>query len=296
MVEAETNYKQVGATYYYDTLSQPLGAGAFGTVYRGYSLKNDKEVTAIKVISKAILDQYKDYLDLFLREIEILRKIKGKHVLEFKEVLRTSNNIYIITAFCNGGNLEGKLKESGGKISEAESLRILRQIAEAFIEVESLELKNSKGEKLTVMHRDIKPANILFHNGEVCLADFGFAKLVDENTKDKKQFHTILGTPWYMPPQILTGDAYTAKCDVWSMGIVFYQMLHGQVPYKSSSYFGMDELARTKPLELSPSLKPETQDLIKKMLKYDEETRLSWKEILAHPALIPKKSKIRIIE
>ena len=81
MVEPETYYKQIGSTYYYDTLSQPLGAGAFGTVYKGYSLKDDKEVVAIKVIPKEILEKHKCFLAMFIREIEILKTIKGSHVL-----------------------------------------------------------------------------------------------------------------------------------------------------------------------------------------------------------------------
>lgn len=296
MVESEPCYKQIGKNYYYDMNARPLGAGNFGKVYKGHSLKDNEEKVAIKVISQAILVQYKDYIEIFLREIEVLRKIKGKRLLEFKEVLRSPNNIYIVVAFCNGGSLEAKLDQNGGKLSEAESLKILKQVAEAFNELESLELKNSKGEKLVVMHRDIKPANILFHNGEICLADFGFAKLVDEATKDFKSNNTILGTPIYMPPQILKEEKYSSKCDVWSMGVVFYEMLHGNIPFSAPSDYGRLALMKKSSLDLAEGLRKETKDLITKMLKYEEDERISWKEILTHPALIRKKSTIRIIE
>mmetsp|Transcript_61460 Transcript_61460/g.71527 ORF Transcript_61460/g.71527 Transcript_61460/m.71527 type:complete len:309 (-) Transcript_61460:101-1027(-) len=294
MVEA--TFKQIGETYYFDIQSVPLGSGTFGVVFKGYSNKDDDEEVAIKVISKAILEQYKDHLDTLMREIEILRKIKGKHIIELKEILRTPNNLYIITTFCNGGNLETKLALNGGKLTERETLKILKQIAEAFVEIENIDLKNANGAKLSIMHRDIKPANILFHNGDVCLCDFGFAKIVDENTSDRNEVHTMLGTTKYMPPQILREEPYTSKCDIWSTGIAVYEMLHGEAPYKAPSRYGMEKLIKEKELQFDKGLYIETVELVSQMLQDDESKRPTWKEILAHPALTKKRSRVRIIE
>jgi len=78
------------------------------------------------------------------------------------------------------------------------------------------------------MHRDLKPENILIHNGTIKIADFSFCKLLTNKT-DLTQ--TMLGSPIYMAPEVLKGDPYTNKTDVWSMGIVFYKMLFGKCPY-----------------------------------------------------------------
>jgi serine/threonine-protein kinase ULK/ATG1 len=82
------------------------------------------------------------------------------------------------------------------------------------------------------MHRDLKPENILLHNGNLKIADFSFCKLL-ENKDDLTQ--TMLGSPIYMAPEVLKGEIYTMKADVWSMGIVFYQMLFGKCPFETKS-------------------------------------------------------------
>lgn len=79
------------------------------------------------------------------------------------------------------------------------------------------------------MHRDLKPANILLHNGQVKLADFGFCKALS-TPKDMAQ--TMVGSPIYMAPEILTGHDYSIKADIWSLGCVLYEMLYGECPYE----------------------------------------------------------------
>ena len=137
------------------------------------------------------------------------------------------------------------------------------------------------------MHRDIKPANILFSKGKIMLADFGFAKAIDETEKTLKERHSILGTPLYMSPQILNEGAYTVKCDVWSTGCLFYELLFGKLPWIGTSVPNLLWKIRTEPLTFPKKIDDNTKDLLAKMLKYDEESRISWKEVLEHPALRP---------
>ena len=82
------------------------------------------------------------------------------------------------------------------------------------------------------MHRDLKPDNILIHNGQIKLGDFGFCKRL-ETTVDMAA--TMLGSPIYMAPEVLKGESYTSKADMWSLGVVVFEMLFGFCPFESNS-------------------------------------------------------------
>jgi serine/threonine-protein kinase ULK2 len=84
--------------------------------------------------------------------------------------------------------------------------------------------------KIGVIHRDLKPANILNHEGIVKIADFGFAKYVDNYTS--QLLRSCVGSPLYMAPQVLGRKSYSTKCDIWSIGVIFYEMLFHDVPWK----------------------------------------------------------------
>ena len=86
--------------------------------------------------------------------------------------------------------------------------------------------------RFNVIHRDIKPENILFSNGKVKLGDFGFCKGFEAGEYMAK---TMLGSPIYMAPEVLKGEKYTIKADIWSLGVVLYEMLFGVCPYRSNS-------------------------------------------------------------
>lgn len=135
------------------------------------------------------------------------------------------------------------------------------------------------------MHRDIKSANILFHQGKVKVADFGFAKFIEETHKDSRQTNTILGTPMYMSPQLLGSEPYSTKCDIWSTGVLFYELLFGAFPWTGHSVPSLYKNIKNKSLKCPKTIDKQTKDLLKRMLKVKEEERLSWKEIVKHPAL-----------
>lgn len=123
-------------------------------------------------------------------------------------MLKTPNNFYFVYEYCNGKTLESKLKEEN-KIPEFEAIRIFRQLLEAF------KVLN----KYNIMHRDLKPDNIFFHDGNIKLGDFGFCKTL--MTQDDMT-STMLGSPIYMAPEVLRGEIYTVKADIWSLGVVLY--------------------------------------------------------------------------
>ena len=147
-------------------------------------------------------------------------------------MLKTSNNFYFIYEFCNGGTLESLLSKQG-KLSEQSALLIFKQLLEAF------QVLN----KYNIMHRDLKPDNIFFHNGVIKLGDFGFCKNLNSADEMAK---TMLGSPIYMAPEVLRGEIYSNKADIWSLGVVLYEMLFKHCPFQSNSIAKLIEALNTK--------------------------------------------------
>jgi len=278
----EPTYKKIDNIFFDPT--KPLGKGAFATVYKGYDEKNKNAPVAVKVIPAAKLLESEDQYNLFMREIDVLRQVKGEHIVQLLDVKRTPNNLYIFTEFCDSGDLEKNTKNKR-EFTEEEALVIIKSIADAFESIERLDIIGSKGHRIFLMHRDIKPANILFHKGCVKVADFGFAKVIDDVDKDIRKAHTLLGTPLYMAPQILNDESYSAKCDVWSSGVLLYEIIFGKLPWNGNSVPNLFSNIKTNPLTFPKTISPETKDLLTKMLKIKDEERISWKDVYEHPAV-----------
>ena len=126
------------------------------------------------------------------------------------------------------------------------------------------------------MHRDLKPDNIFFHNGIIKLGDFGFCKNL--NSADQMA-RTMLGSPIYMAPEVLRGEIYSNKADIWSLGVVLYEMLFGHCPFQSNSIAKLIEVLNTKQLEFPGTVSIFLKDLIIKMLTKDSAKRVGWMEM-----------------
>ena len=274
-------YKTVGG-YFYDS-AKPVGKGNFGTVFQAFDIINESRVFAVKVIPFHTLVDDPILKDLITRELEVLKTLVGPNVVRLVDVSRSSRNLYIFMDYCDGGDLQTRLNKEG-PLGEEKGLAVTKQIANAFITLEEVKITH-KGKKVAIMHRDIKPANIMFHKGKVKLTDFGFAKMVDDLNKNNKEGHTSLGTPIYSPPQILNYENYSAKCDVWSTGVVLYEMIFGGKPW-GARFQGLlyDNIKKT-PLLFPKKVGKETENLIRGMLQFDEKDRLTWREVYDHPAL-----------
>eukprot|EP01017_Pseudomicrothorax_dubius_P013718 TRINITY_DN16139_c0_g1_i1.p1 TRINITY_DN16139_c0_g1~~TRINITY_DN16139_c0_g1_i1.p1 ORF type:complete len:230 (-),score=53.63 TRINITY_DN16139_c0_g1_i1:34-681(-) len=185
----------------------------------------------------------------------------------------TANNIYIITEFCNGGDL-GRVLNKKKKLTEQEVMGYLFEIVEAFREMK----------KHNVIHRDLKPANILLHDGHVKIADLGFAKTV---SNFQSQMNTsVVGSPAYMAPQVLTRQFYSSKCDVWSLGIILYQLLFGTIPWKALTMELLPAEILNKPLVFGyDPVSENMRDFIRGCLQINEKDRYSWDEVFRHPLL-----------
>jgi calcium-dependent protein kinase len=135
------------------------------------------------------------------------------------------------------------------------------------------------------IHRDIKPANVLVSNQIHKVADFGFACKAD--ILGKKKLNDICGTPLYMAPQLLKNQPYSAKSDIWSLGLMLYEMVFGYTPWPCRSIQEYLKNITTQPLKFpfDGKIGKNTKDFIEKSLVVDENKRISWKEVFEHPLI-----------
>lgn len=201
------------------TICSMLGVGNYARVF-SVSRHSDKKLFACKSFNKAAVT--KDELDLksLLNEISILRSMNHPNIMPLEMLYEGSQFIYCLTPLYGGGCLLDAVIKAGN-FSQYRSIIYLKQliIAAAYLEAKDY------------MHRDIKPENVLLTENceEIVLVDFGFATKKDEYD----QLFIRCGTPGYVAPEILQDVPYDSRVDVFSIGVIFYVMLTGNVPFVS---------------------------------------------------------------
>jgi serine/threonine protein kinase len=206
-------------------ISGILGQGGMATVYRAFQKSMDREV-AIKVITSALANN-PDFVLRFEREIRVLAKLQHPHILPVYDVGSEGNLLYLVMRLVEGGSLDGKLRD--GMLSVSQTARIFGQIASA------LNFAHDSG----IVHRDLKPNNILLDSkGNPYLTDFGIAKMVQANTQVTAA-GTVVGTPAYMAPEQWRAQEIDARTDIYALGIMLYEMLTGDLPFKADTPYGM---------------------------------------------------------
>ena len=147
-----------------------------------------------------------------------MKTLKHSNILHCYDVFTTANNCYIITEFCGDGDLAGLLAKKR-RLTETETVGFLKDIVGGFIEL----AENN------YLHRDLKLANIFLNGGVAKIADFGFAKK-NKNPGMKEKYN--VGSPLYMSPEALKRNIYSVKNDIWSIGVILYELLHGETPWE----------------------------------------------------------------
>jgi calcium-dependent protein kinase len=258
-------------------MGKTLGKGAFGTV-RLCVHKATKQTRACKILKKANQDMQALY-----EEVEILSKLSHPNIMQIYEVFNDKTNFYIVSEFCQGGELFDAISKKGS-FSENEAARIMKQVLSAIC----------YSHQNNIVHRDLKPENILLDDKgsdlTIKIIDWGCAKSFKKNEK----MTNADGTPYYIAPEVLEGN-YDEKCDVWSCGVILYIMLCGYPPFNGET--DDDILVAVKkgkydfPKEEWSSVSKEAIELINGMLTYEPNKRLSALDCMNQSWFIKNKGK-----
>lgn len=235
-----------------------LGSGAMGTVYLAEDLKLNREV-ALKQLSP-LLSEDKQQLARFLQEAHVLAKMSHPNIVQVYDFIEWNDLFLIAIELVEGGDLEEMINNSK-LLDIKEILRLIIQVAEG------LAYAHERG----IIHRDLKPANILISKtGAAKITDFGIAKLTQSNIMT--QLNTVMGSPAYMSPEQANGDSTDERTDVYSLGIVLYQMICGKRPFTGDAKSIIAQHLSKVPItpdEQREDLPEELNDLVMKMIEKD---------------------------
>jgi HAMP domain-containing protein/predicted Ser/Thr protein kinase len=248
-------------------IEQILGRGGMGIVYRAVDAQLD-EVVAIKTLPGDVMQRSPEDLERFKREIRLARKITHRNVLRTFDYGEAEGVYFISMEFVRGYTLAELLGEADAKqMAPRVAIGIARQISRG------LQAAHEQG----IIHRDIKPQNVLIdHKGEVKLMDFGIARMAEAH-EGMTQAGLIVGTPHYMSPEQVQGKQLDPRSDVYSMGIMLYELLAGRRPFESASLTGVltahiMEKPRP-PIELRPEVGREVNQIVMRCLEKDPKMR-----------------------
>lgn len=259
----------------------PIGKGGFSVVYQ--AVDRFDNIYAIKCIP---LDKINHNTDKFLLELDISMKMKHQNIVKSYDVFKTNKNWYIVCEYCDNGTLSDVIKNLKMDFIERELIckKYLTQLKNA---LKYLYRNN-------IVHRDLKPTNILISgngiNETLKLADFGFSRYFscEDNdhltSQNNFMMTSFCGTPMYMAPELLCDRKYSTKADLWSFGVIMYEMLYGTNPYNyPKSINNLLDLMKTQKIIFKEIYSNDCLSLLKSLLEIDVNKRITWEKFFRHP-------------
>ena len=244
-----------------------LGSGAYGRVYL-VNHNETKEEYALKVIEKKKLLYMYGNCDIIYNEIKIHSKLEHQNIIRLYSMTETEKEINIIMEYAKNGNLYQLISRNKTGFSEKIAFTYFIQVVNAVYFLHENQ----------IIHRDIKPENLLIgENNTIKLCDFGWAKQL--TLKNRSSF---CGTVEYMAPEIIESENYDYSVDIWSLGILLYELLMGYSPFKDKTTKNTIVNIKLHELKFDKEISEECKDLINKLLEVNKEKRINIKDILTH--------------
>ena len=274
-------------------LIKKIGQGTYGKIYLAEDTKN-LNLVGLKIIDKTFLEILGKSEEAFIEQYMLIH-LKHNNIMNLKSCFQTKQKLIFVLQYLKNGNFEDYLKQIQSKNG------ILSYETSKFYLAEILNILLYFQEK-KMAHLDLKPGNILMDDRlHLKLIDFATAKIIGKefdiiskkfitsnsfNNKKNLNNLNIIGTLEYTSPEMLNENIINYKsCDIWSFGIIMYELFHGYTPFKGQSDFETIENIKNYKLKINEKLPNDVKDLIKKLLTYEESKRIGFndiKEIMNH--------------
>jgi len=233
-------------------ITAPLGEGGMAAVYKAYQPSMERYV-AIKVLPRQMANSH-EFTARFEREAKLLAQLQHPHILPVFDYGESEGYTYIVMPFVQSGTLADLMMK--GRISLPETRRIMTQLGDA------LAYAHTRG----MIHRDIKPSNVLIdERGNCLLTDFGLARMADASAKITSS-GAIMGTPAYMAPEQGQGTSIDHRSDLYALGVIFYELVTGRVPYTAETPIAIVFKHISDPLPSARKINPELGEAIELVL------------------------------
>jgi predicted ATPase len=243
-------------------LQDELGSGGMGTVYLGADTATD-QIVAIKALKSELAQP--EMIERFRREGEALRDLNHPNIVKMLDMFEYNEQHYLVMEYVAGNDLAKRLAQETLELELILKLSI--DLADAL----------TRAHKLGIVHRDLKPANVLIGEDDVLrLTDFGVAHV---GSKERvTDTDAIIGTIDYLPPEAFDGGAFDVRGDIWAFGVILFECLTGERPFKGNTLIEIIQAITTQPIPdleaLRPDLSPQLVKLIYGMLKRDQQERI----------------------
>ena len=282
---AEVNLpKKTGVADRYETIDK-IGQGGHGVIYKAFDKVLGREVVLKFLFRNQVpSDMAQRY---FLREAKTTASLNHPNVVTLFDMGQIADNLYIAMEFIDGITLEERLREVNNQMDFDEALSIVEQLCDAL----------SYAHAKTIIHRDIKPGNVMLSGSDhrhVKLMDFGLAKALDENPHKTL---IICGTPLYMSPEQIVGDFVDHISDIYSMGVLVFQLFTGRTPFPAANILAHHQFSPPPhPTTINKAVPVEVGDVILKTLEKKREDRYQDALTFAHDLRDTMKGKNPTVE
>ncbi|MEJ5202851.1 MAG: serine/threonine-protein kinase, partial [Anaerolineales bacterium] len=244
---------EIGQTVGSYRLIQQMGQGGMATVYKAYHAALDRYV-AIKVLHPVFTEDA-SFLARFQREAKTVARLEHPNIVPIYDYAEFEGRPYLVMKFIEGETLKARMAR--GELSQEEILNITQAVGNAL----------AYAHQNKILHRDIKPSNVLLANdGQIYLADFGLARMA-QSGESSLTADRLIGTPQYMSPeQALSKPNLDARTDIYSFGVMLYEMLVGRVPFNADTPFAVIHDHIYTPLPLPRQVKPDLPEAVERVL------------------------------